>query len=362
MKHQIPSTVTHTVELEDNHVIQMVYGPHDKNLIQMENALGVTIVNRGNQLSITGDALNVENACSAINVLYGDAQQGKDVTPGMVQASVRMTALSNKDMADKDILHKNGHHKNGADNDTPTPSISIKTRRGVITPRTPMQARYIASMQDSDITFGLGSAGTGKTYLGVCQGVEMLLNGDVERIVLSRPAVEAGENLGFLPGDLKEKIDPYLRPIYDALYECLPADQVATKLASGEIEIAPLAFMRGRTLKNAFVLLDEAQNTTPVQIKMFLTRLGYGSRMVINGDLTQVDLPRGQKSGLRDAIEALRTVKDINVIRFSSNDVVRHPLVSSIIDAYDRHHDMDVEKAWTGKQKGTPSTPKKTES
>ena len=343
MNHHIPNTITHTVELEDNHVVQMVYGPHDKNLIQMENALGVTIVNRGNQLSITGDALNVENACSAINVLYGDAQQGKDVTPGMVQASVRMTALPQND----------DHHS------TPTASISIKTRRGEITPRTPMQARYIASMQNSHITFGLGSAGTGKTYLGVCQGVEMLMNGDVERIILSRPAVEAGENLGFLPGDLKEKIDPYLRPIYDALYECLPADQVATKLASGEIEIAPLAFMRGRTLKNAFVLLDEAQNTTPVQIKMFLTRLGYGSRMVINGDLTQVDLPRKQKSGLRDAIEALRTVKDINIVRFSSADVVRHPLVSSIIDAYDRHHDDDVEKAWTGKQKGTPSEVKK---
>ena len=349
MNHHIPSTVTHTVELEDNHVIQMVYGPHDKNLIQMENALGVTIVNRGNQLSITGDELNVENACSAINVLYGDAQNGKDVTPGMVQASVRMTALPNRDMAHQDNSHT----------DQPIPSISIKTRRGQITPRTPMQARYIASMQNRDITFGLGSAGTGKTYLGVCQGVEMLINGDVERIVLSRPAVEAGENLGFLPGDLKEKIDPYLRPIYDALYECLPADQVTTKLASGEIEIAPLAFMRGRTLKNAFVLLDEAQNTTPVQIKMFLTRLGYGSRMVINGDLTQVDLPRGQKSGLRDAIEALRHVKDINIIRFSSQDVVRHPLVSSIIDAYDRHHDIEVEKAWTGKQKGKPSASKK---
>ena len=336
MTDTIPNAVTNTVELEDNRTIQMVYGAHDKNLVQMENALGVTIVNRGNQLSITGDEINVENACLAINRLYGEAQNGKDITPGAVQAAVRMTSIPSFE--------------------EPIDGVHIKTRRGTITPRTPMQARYITSMQNKNITFGIGSAGTGKTYLGVCQAVEMLVNGDVERIILSRPAVEAGENLGFLPGDLKEKIDPYLRPIYDALYECLPADQVTTKLASGEIEIAPLAFMRGRTLKNAFVLLDEAQNTTPVQMKMFLTRLGYNSRMVVNGDLTQVDLPARQKSGLRDALEAIRDINDIGIIRFTGADVVRHPLVSDIIDAYDRHHDNDIERQWTSKQRATPAS------
>ena len=325
-----PHTLSHTVELSDNRIIQMVYGIHDKNLLHIETNLGVTIANRGNQLTVTGDSLNVENACLAINRLYGEAQNGKDITPADVQAAIRMTELP--DFAD------------------PIDGISIRTRRGVITPRTPMQARYMRSMQDNHITFGIGSAGTGKTYLGVCQAVECLVNGDVERIVLSRPAVEAGENLGFLPGDLKEKIDPYLRPIYDALYECLPADQVATKITSGEIEIAPLAFMRGRTLKNAFVLLDEAQNTTPVQMKMFLTRLGYGSRMVVNGDLTQVDLPARQKSGLRDALEAIGHVKNIGIIRFTGADVVRHPLVSDIIEAYDKHHDLDVERNWATKK------------
>lgn len=327
---QIPNSTTQTVELQDNRIIQMVYGVHDKNLVQIETNLGVTIVNRGNQLSITGDPANVENATATINRLYQQAQGGEDITPAHVQGAIRMTALP--DFAE------------------PVDGVAIQTRRGTITPRTPMQARYMRSMQKNHITFGIGSAGTGKTYLGVCQAVECLVSGDVERIVLSRPAVEAGENLGFLPGDLKEKIDPYLRPIYDALYECLPADQVATKIASGEIEIAPLAFMRGRTLKNAFVLLDEAQNTTPVQMKMFLTRLGYGSRMVVNGDLTQVDLPPRQKSGLRDALEAIRPIKDIGIIRFTGADVVRHPLVSKIIDAYDQHHDFAVERTWENKK------------
>lgn len=326
----LPDSLCQTLELEDNRIIQMVYGVHDKNLVQIEANLGVTVISRGNQLTVTGDAANVENACLAINRLYDEAQNGKDITPAHVQAAIRMTALP-------DFVE-------------PIDSITIKTRRGIITPRTPMQARYMQSMQHNHVTFGIGSAGTGKTYLGVCQAVECLLNGSVERIILSRPAVEAGENLGFLPGDLKEKIDPYLRPLYDALYECLPADQVATKITSGEIEIAPLAFMRGRTLKNAFVLLDEAQNTTPVQMKMFLTRLGYGTYMVVNGDLTQVDLPPQQKSGLRDALEAVGTLNTIGIIRFTGADVVRHPLVSHIIEAYDSHHDRDVERHWATKK------------
>jgi phosphate starvation-inducible PhoH-like protein len=211
----------------------------------------------------------------------------------------------------------------------------IRTRRRHIAPRTPTQAAYIEAMHAHDLVFGLGPAGTGKTYLGVCMAVSLYMAGEVERIILSRPAVEAGERLGFLPGDMKEKVDPYLRPIYDALYDTLPADQVTRKLENGDIEVAPLAFMRGRTLKNAFVLLDEAQNTTTMQMKMFLTRLGENSRMVVTGDLSQIDLPPGQKSGLAEAVETLKGIKGINMTRFTATDVVRHPLVAEIVRAYD---------------------------
>jgi phosphate starvation-inducible PhoH-like protein len=213
-------------------------------------------------------------------------------------------------------------------------STAIRTRRKQINARTPMQAEYMKLLQEKDLVFGLGPAGTGKTYLAVAMGVSMLLDNKVERIILSRPAVEAGERLGFLPGDLREKIDPYLRPLYDALYDMMPADQVLRRLASNEVEIAPLAFMRGRTLTNSFVILDEAQNTTSVQMKMFLTRLGEGSRMAVTGDLSQVDLPRGVRSGLRDATEVLRGVDGVGSTQFSDADVVRHPLVTRIVRAY----------------------------
>jgi len=203
-------------------------------------------------------------------------------------------------------------------------------------PRTATQATYLTAMDDTELVFGLGPAGTGKTYLAVAKAVTMLQAGEVDRIVLSRPAVEAGERLGFLPGDLREKIDPYLRPLYDALYDMLPADQVVKRLASGEIEVAPLAFMRGRTLAHAFVILDEAQNTTSVQMKMCLTRLGEGSRMVITGDMSQIDLPGGTRSGLADAVEALAGVEGVSFVRFTAADMVRHPLVTRVVNAYEK--------------------------
>ena len=211
----------------------------------------------------------------------------------------------------------------------------LKTKKRYIYPRSAMQAKYIDAMLKNELVFGLGPAGTGKTYLAVALAVSMMLEGAVDKIILSRPAVEAGENLGFLPGDLKEKVDPYLRPLYDALYEMLPAETVDKKLSLGEIEIAPLAFMRGRTLSNAFIILDEAQNTTPMQMKMFLTRLGENSRMVVNGDLSQVDLPRGIVSGLRDALDTLKKVDNISSVTFGAADVVRHGLVAKIVQAYE---------------------------
>lgn len=214
-------------------------------------------------------------------------------------------------------------------------TLTLKTKKRHINPRTETQGVFIEAMNKHEMVFGLGPAGTGKTFLAVAKAVACMLEGKVDRIILTRPAVEAGENLGFLPGDLKDKVDPYLRPLYDALYEMLPAEQVDKKLALGEIEIAPLAYMRGRTLSNAFVILDEAQNTTPMQMKMFLTRLGENSRMVVNGDLSQVDLPRGVISGLKDAIDTLKGVGNIGSVTFSASDVVRHGLVAKIVKAYE---------------------------
>jgi phosphate starvation-inducible protein PhoH and related proteins len=221
---------------------------------------------------------------------------------------------------------------------------AIRTRRGAVGPRSPGQAAYMEALAGQEMVFGVGPAGTGKTYLAVAQAVAMLQAGKVDRIVLSRPAVEAGERLGFLPGDMKEKVDPYLRPLYDALHDMMPAEQVIRRLGSGEIEVAPLAFMRGRTLAHSFVILDEAQNTTPVQMKMFLTRMGEGTRMVITGDLSQVDLPPGTQSGLRDALDTLEGLPGITVVRFDRRDVVRHPLVAAIVGAYEQRDAAEGEK------------------
>ncbi|WP_207136760.1 PhoH family protein, partial [Rhodothalassium salexigens] len=215
-------------------------------------------------------------------------------------------------------------------------AVRIETKSRTIMPRSPAQAEYIAALKANELVFGVGPAGTGKTYLAVAMGVALLVRGEVERIILSRPAVEAGENLGYLPGDMKEKVDPYLRPLYDALYDSMPPEQVERRLASGQIEVAPLAFMRGRTLKNAFVILDEAQNTTPVQMKMFLTRFGENSRMVVCGDPSQVDLGPRVQSGLHHALDTLKSVQGVAIVRFSQQDVVRHALVGRIVQAYDR--------------------------
>ena len=306
-------------ELYNNTLIQQLVGPQDCHLRLLEKILSVEIGSFGNQITIKGPKDAIEQAKTAIDVLYHKVSKGIELNEQEVKAAVRLSG-------------------NGANDSTTAQDLSdivLKTKKRHIYPRSATQAAYIQEMMKNELVFGLGPAGTGKTYLAVALAVSMMLEGKVDKIILSRPAVEAGENLGFLPGDLKEKVDPYLRPLYDALYEMLPAEQVDKKIAIGEIEIAPLAFMRGRTLSNAFIILDEAQNTTPMQMKMFLTRLGENSRMVVNGDLSQVDLPRGTISGLRNALEVLKGTPNISSVRFSSTDVVRHGLVAKIVKAYE---------------------------
>lgn len=305
-------------ELFNNQLLKVVVGVNDENMRLVEKMLNVEILSFGNQITIKGAANDVENAKTAINILYEKASKGHVVGEQEVKAAVRICG-----------------GVESADEKQSLSEIVLKTKKRYIYPRSATQAKYITEMMQNELVFGLGPAGTGKTYLAVALAVSMMLEGAVDKIILSRPAVEAVENLGFLPGDLKEKVDPYLRPLYDALYEMLPAEQVDKKLALGEIEIAPLAFMRGRTLSNAFVILDEAQNTTPMQMKMFLTRLGENSRMVVNGDLSQVDLPRGVISGLRDALDTLKGISNIGSVTFSANDVVRHGLVAKIVKAYE---------------------------
>jgi len=305
-------------ELFNNQLLKVVVGVNDENIRLIERMLNVEILSFGNQVTIKGAAGDIENAKTAIDILYEKASKGHVIGEQEVKAAVRISG-GNGTADEKQSLSE----------------MVLKTKKRYIYPRSATQAAYITEMMNNELVFGLGPAGTGKTYLAVALAVSMMLEGAVDKIILSRPAVEAGENLGFLPGDLKDKVDPYLRPLYDALYEMLPAEQVDKKLALGEIEIAPLAFMRGRTLSNAFVILDEAQNTTPMQMKMFLTRLGENSRMVVNGDLSQVDLPRGVVSGLRDALDTLKGIKNIGSVTFSANDVVRHGLVAKIVKAYE---------------------------
>lgn len=305
------------MSFDDNSLLPQLFGDGDQHLARIERALGISLASRGNRLAISGNAAHAELARSALAGLYDRLKRGHEVDAQAVDAALRMAPQhGGEPWSDSD---------------------EIRTRKRRIAPRGPVQAQYIKALRSHEMVFGLGPAGTGKTYLAVAMAVDMLMNGKVERIVLSRPAVEAGERLGFLPGDLKEKVDPYLRPLYDALHDMLPGDQVVKRITSGEIEIAPLAFMRGRTLANAYVILDEAQNTTPVQMKMFLTRLGENARMAVTGDLSQIDLPKGARSGLTDAIETLGGVEGIAMIRFSEADVVRHPLVARIVTAYDRH-------------------------
>ena len=307
------------LEFADNSLLPQLFGERDRNLDRIEQQLGVSVVSRGNRLAISGPSARAEAARAALQSLYDRLKRGLEVDGAAVDAALR-------------LAQTRGDRNGAAWSD----GEEIRTRKRRITPRGPNQALYIKALRVHDLVFGLGPAGTGKTYLAVAMAVDMLMNGAIERIILSRPAVEAGERLGFLPGDLREKVDPYLRPLYDALYDMLPGDQVVRRIESGEIEIAPLAFMRGRTLSNAFVILDEAQNTAPVQMKMFLTRLGENARMAVTGDLSQVDLPKGTRSGLRDALDTLDGVAGIATVEFTEADVVRHPLVARIVGAYDR--------------------------
>jgi phosphate starvation-inducible PhoH-like protein len=311
------------VEFDRPQLLGPLFGQYDQNLIALENRLGVYIQARGNRVTIEGEAESAARARDVLTGLYNRLSQGQTVDVGDVEGAVSISGDPSLD----GLTH--------AEDGTINPAVVIRTRRKVIVPRSPTQVRYIEALGSKDVIFALGPAGTGKTYLAVAQAVSQLIAGSVDRLVLSRPAVEAGERLGFLPGDMKDKVDPYLRPLYDALYDMLPAEQVERRLASGEIEIAPLAFMRGRTLANAFVILDEAQNTTPLQMKMFLTRFGQGSRMVVCGDPNQVDLPNPASSGLADAVRKLDGIEGIATLRFSSREVVRHPIVGRIVEAYE---------------------------
>jgi len=318
------------LDFPDNRLLAPLFGEHDRHLARIEQALGVTIVNRGNRVAIEGDAAACGRARDVLDTLYQRLDSGEEIDEGDVDGAIRLSEAACVPSGETGAA---GDPSGGK---AAPAAARIATRNRVITPRSPMQAAYVQAMNGRDLVFGVGPAGTGKTYLAVAMAVSRMLTGDVERIILSRPAVEAGESLGFLPGDLKEKVDPYLRPLYDALYDMLPADQVEKRLFSGQIEIAPLAYMRGRTLANAFVILDEAQNSTPMQMKMLLTRFGEHSRMVVCGDPSQVDLPNSTRSGLAHALDVLSDIDEIAVVRFTERDVVRHRLVSQIIEAYDR--------------------------
>ncbi len=279
----------------------------------------MSLATLGNAVTIEGPEKAVVSARAALESLYEKARHTDDLSLAEVDAAVRMLP---KDPAT--VVGTTG-----------VEDLTIRTRKRHIVPRTPTQADYIRAMRTHELTFGVGPAGTGKTYMAVAMAVALKITGRIDRIILSRPAVEAGERLGFLPGDMRDKVDPYLRPLYDALHDMLPGDTVVKALETQEIEVAPLAFMRGRTLANAFVILDEAQNTTPTQMKMFLTRLGENSRMVVTGDLSQVDLPLGARSGLADAVEVLGDVAGVGMTRFTKEDVMRHDLVTRIVNAYE---------------------------
>lgn len=312
------------INLGTNKQALHVLGYQNEHLRPFEILLGVVITSRGNHVHVKGSPQAVEIATAAIVSLQAEENAGLPIDIPTVQGAIKLA----QDAITKDTIAK-------APLDRDDRSLKLITRKKPISPRTPGQRDYIRALKSCDLTFGLGPAGTGKTYLAVAAAVSELIAGRVERIILSRPAVEAGEKLGFLPGDMKEKVDPYLRPLYDALHDMLPGDQIAKYLQSTEIQIAPLAYMRGRTLSNAFVILDEAQNTTSIQMKMFLTRLGHGSKMAVNGDMTQIDLPPGQLSGLVEAHLRLKELDDVHFTIFTEKDVVRHPLVSKIITAYE---------------------------
>ncbi len=320
------------IEFSDNTLAAMLFGEYNDHLNYIEKKLDIHISDRGNLLRISGKKEPVQNAQIILQSLYTRLKSNElaNITHADIDAEIRF--LNSGTSSQKN---------NNSTNDTSakdSKNIIIKTKNKTIAPRSPNQVKYLELIKKHDMVFGLGPAGTGKTYLSVAAGVDMYLKGKVERLVFCRPAVEAGENLGFLPGDMKEKIDPYLRPIYDALRDMLPHDFLMKKMEVGEIEIAPLAFMRGRTLAHSYVILDEAQNSTCAQMKMFLTRMGEASHMVITGDATQTDLPPKIKSGLNEAVSILKREKDIGFITFDKEDVIRHGLVKKIIHAYEKHN------------------------
>lgn len=345
---------THTTNLffEDHSLLSSLYGENDDHLRKLEKLLKVQYVPRGNMLTLTGNQRDVVLVESILTEFYERLKNGEEITGRDVEAAVRMAppvedaALQTPDGKPQPTKSKKRSAKGISGSD-----VYIKTMKKTIEPYSHMQANYMRSLYNHDMVFALGPAGTGKTYIAMAMAVYMFMNQRVERIILSRPAVEAGERLGFLPGDMKEKIDPYLRPLYDALFDMLPADRVNKMMENGEIEVAPLAFMRGRSLSNAFIVLDEAQNTTSTQMKMFLTRLGENSRMVINGDMSQIDLPKDMKSGLKDCVRKISHVEGISMVHFSDQDVVRHELAARIVQAYDdwdkgiRHEQTEHEES-----------------
>jgi Phosphate starvation-inducible protein PhoH, predicted ATPase len=311
------------LEFPDNRLLIDLCGEYDRNLAQIEHQMGVHILRRGNRLAVIGDREARDQASSVLRGLYSRLEAGRGLVAGDIDGAIRLgRPVLDAAQGEQIELFTPGKYE-------------IRTRKKPVEPRTEAQKAYVANLFDHELAFGIGPAGTGKTYLAVAVGVTMLIGGVVDRIILSRPAVEAGERLGFLPGDMKEKIDPYMQPLYDALNDFLPQKQLMKLMEEKRIEIAPLAFMRGRTLSNAFVVLDEAQNATTMQMKMFLTRLGEGSRMVVTGDRTQIDLPRGTASGLADAERVLKSVRGVSFNYFTAKDVVRHPLVARIIEAYE---------------------------
>ncbi len=316
---------------EDHSLLPALYGDNDAHLKKIEKLLKVESVPRGNMLTLMGAQRDVVLVEDILTQLYAKLQKGEDIGSKELEAALRMAPP----VDDTTLDHKPSRSKKRAVKRDAGTDVYIKTLKKTIEPYSHMQANYMRALYDHDMVFALGPAGTGKTYIAMAMAIYMFMNHRVERIILSRPAVEAGEKLGFLPGDLKEKIDPYLRPLYDALFDMMPADMVNRMIENGEIEVAPLAFMRGRTLSNAFIVLDEAQNTTSTQMKMFLTRLGENSRMVINGDLSQIDLPKDIKSGLHDCVRKIRHIEGISTVYFSDTDVVRHELAARVVQAYD---------------------------
>jgi phosphate starvation-inducible PhoH-like protein len=309
---------------EDNKLAAQLYGDFDQHLALIEQRLSVQATPRGNHVMLKGGATSVDQARRVLESLYEQLEEGQQIEVSTVDGVIRMIETEDSQLT-LPTLEKKGRVR----------MAQIATRKATIVARTPAQDAYMRAMDRSELVFGVGPAGTGKTYLAVAHAATLLERGDINRIILSRPAVEAGERLGFLPGDMKDKVDPYLRPLYDALYDMMRPEHVERCITSGIIEVAPLAFMRGRTLANAVVILDEAQNTTSMQMKMFLTRLGENSKMIVTGDPTQVDLPRGEKSGLIEAVQLLDGIEGVHISRFNDKDVVRHALVGRIVRAYE---------------------------